>query len=247
MGTPAPLKRMVHSWHAARNRRRVLLLEDLRAGYVPSPKVASTAVRSLLCRRQAERFYPELLDLQGRELQDAVEKRIRVSVSTADAQRLAEDYFLFGFVRNPVTRLYSCYLDKVVAARKKGRISPLQPFGVSADMSFDDFAECIADIPDSRSEKHFRSQHHLFWHGGRWLVSYVGRFESLDQEWSVLAKRFGLDISPKRRRSSGAGIELHQLPLGARSARRVTERYRRDIELFGYAEQIEDWLSTLPE
>lgn len=239
------LNRTLTSWKMRRNRRRILLIDDLDAGYVPVAKVASTAIRRRICERQVAHQFPDLEGLSGKCMQAQVEKRIRISASVGKALELREDRFLFAFVRNPLTRLYSCYLDKVVAAADKGRACSLAPWGVSAAMSFEDFVRCIAAIPDDRADQHFRSQYPLLWHRDKWLVDFVGHFESLGEDWSKLAAEIGLDQFPGRQRSSGAGDALRRLPLSAEVAGLAVQRYRQDIDLFGYREEIDRWLAGL--
>lgn len=238
-------RRVLHEGKARSNRRRILLMEDLRAGYVPIPKVASSSLRLMICQRQARDLYPDLLALPPRALQKEVEKRIRVSRGPAGTRRLGERYFLFAFVRNPLTRLYSCYRDKVVKAAEQGKEFSLGPWGVEPGMSFEDFVRHIAGIPDTRSEQHFRSQHLLLRQGERWLVDYIGKFENLDEDWQQLAQRIGMDVQPQARRSSGAGSSLDGLPLDRETAGLAVERYRQDIALLGYQEEVSAWLERL--
>ena len=239
------LNRTLTSWKMRRNRRRILLIDDLDAGYVPVTKVASTSIRRRICKRQAARQFPDLEGLSGVRLQAQVERRIRISASVGEALDLGEQRFLFAFVRNPLTRLYSCYLDKVVVAANKGRPCTLAPWGVSAAMSFEDFVRCIAAIPDDQADQHFRSQYPLLWYRDQWLVDSIGHFESLDEDWEVLAAKIGLDQLPGRQRSSGAGDALRRLPLSADVAGLAVQRYRQDIDLFGYREEIDRWLAGL--
>ncbi len=238
-------RRMLHEGKARSNRRRILLMEDLRAGYIPIPKVASSSLRLLICQRQARHLHPELLEQSPRALQKEVERRIRISRGPAGTRRLGERYFLFAFVRNPLTRLYSCYRDKVVKAAEQGKEFSLAPWGVEPGMSFDWFVRHIARIPDSRSEQHFRSQHLLLRQGGHWMVDYLGRFENLDDDWQELSARIGLDARPKAKRSSGAGASLDGLPLGREAAELAVERYWQDIALLGYRDEISAWLDRL--
>ena len=240
-------RRMLHQGKARSNRRRILLIEDLQAGYTPIPKVASSSLRLMFCQRQARQLYPDLLEQAPRALQKEVERRVRVSRGAVGTRRLAEQYFLFAFVRNPLTRLYSCYRDKVVKAADRGKEFSLAPWGAEPGMSFEEFVRLVARIPDARSEQHFRSQHLLVRQGSHWLVNWLGRFETLDEDWRDLSERIGLepDIRPVARRGSGAGSALERLPLERETAELAAERYREDIALLGYQDEVSSWLARL--
>lgn len=228
-------------WHNRRNRRRVLLLSDLQAGYVPLAKVASTAVRSLLCRRQARLYYPHLAELHYKPLIRAVEKHIRVSRSVPQMRALAETHFLFSFVRNPIVRAYSCYLDKVVKPGKSGEPTTLYRYGMHPDMSFERFVDLVCDIDDERADKHFRSQHPTLFADEQPLVHFIGRQETLAEDWQRLQAHLPLEDMPPVRRRSGAASAMADIPLSAAHRARLVKRYERDIELLGYAEEVARW------
>lgn len=233
--------RAISDWQIARNRRRILLMDDIDAGYIPLPKVASTSLRGLICRRQAKLTMPQYAELELDELIREVEKQIRVSKNVRQTRELAANYFLFAFVRNPVTRLYSCYLDKLVKPGREGKETPLRRYGMTADMTFEEFVHAVCAIPDERSDKHFRSQHHYLFSGGDKLVHFIGKFESLNNEWRALMEQIPLGEPLPIERSSGAGGGMENLPLSKAGRRQLLDRYRKDAELLGYAEEIARW------
>ncbi len=236
------IKRRISDWKARRNRRRILVLEDLNAGYIPVYKVASTSLRNLICRRQAEHFYPQWQDLKLSTLKKRVERKIRRSMGVWRTRRFGQQHFLFAFVRNPITRLYSCYLDKVVRTGKQGKRCSLCGYGIETDIDFENFVRTIAEIPDSAADKHFRSQYFQIYHRGEWLVDFLGKFENLDKDWQRLADKIGIDESPEIYRSTGAGSELDSLPLSLEAARKIARRYQKDIDLLGYRKDVDAWL-----
>ena len=238
------LERRINDWKTGRSRRRVLVLDDLRAGYIPIAKVASTSLRLHLCRRQARLFYPDEAAQDPRTLQKCMEKRIRKTLGVDETRRLATTHFLFAFVRNPITRLYSCYLDKVVKAARLGEECRLRLYGLSSDMSLDEFVRCIAEIPDAQSDQHFRSQHLYVRADNEWLVQFLGKFERLNADWARLSTRLALDEIPAIQRSTGAGSALAKVPMKRETARIAVDRYREDIETLGYADEIEEWLRS---
>lgn len=235
------VSRAISDWQNSRNRRRILLMDDIAAGYIPLPKVASTSLRGVICRRQAKLAMPQYAELELDELIRQVEKMIRVSKNVRQTRKMAAKYFLFAFVRNPATRLYSCYLDKLVKPGREGKETSLRRYGMTADMTFDEFVHAVCAIPDDRSDKHFRSQHHHLFDGDGKLVHFIGKFESLNEEWRALMEQIPLGEPLPVERSSGAGDGLENLPLSKAGRRQLLDRYRKDVDLLGYAEEMERW------
>lgn len=225
------------------NRRRILIIEDLAVGYIPIYKVASTSIRSFLCRRHAN-FPPEHSNPEfTKEEKQKVERSITKSMGARRTRRLREKYFLFTYVRNPAARLYSLYLDKVLRVITQGKRFNLGLYGIEPDINFEEFAIRIAGIPDSSADKHFRSQYLQIYHRGEWLVNFIGKFENMQEDWRTLAEQTGLEKISDVSRTTGAGSELDKLPLSPETARLISRRYQQDIDLLGYREEIEAWLA----
>ena len=109
------------------------------------------------------------------------------------------------------------------------------------DMSFAEFVEAVADIPDRISDIHFRSQHTFLYHHGACMVDYVGRFECLERDWDMLMEKFGLPQLPHQNRSRHVDYRQAYTPQLAAIA---AKRYARDIELFGYSDEISRMLES---
>lgn len=236
------LKRHINDWKTRHNRRRILVIEDLNAGYIPIYKVASTSIRNMLSHRQADHLYPQWKDLDFSAKKKRVEGKIRRSMGVWRTRRFRQQHFLFAFVRNPITRLYSCYLDKVVRTGQQGKRCSLCGYGIETDIDFESFVHIIAEIPDSAADKHFRSQHFHIFHQGEWLVDFLGKFENLNEDWQQLTDKISIDRSPEIFRSTGAGSELDCLPISLEAARKISKRYQKDIDLLGYRKEVDAWL-----
>lgn len=142
-------------------------------------------------------------------------------------------FFRFTFVRNPWTRLYSCYLAKIRTKSNRN----LRHLGLDQCRSFEDFALRVCDIPDERADPHFASQSHLLSYRGKFLADEVYHFESYIEDWRRVRHRI----------EAQAGIPLKEIPHYYRMssedylhvysddlADRVGRRYRGDCERFGY-------------
>ena len=103
-------------------------------------------------------------------------------------------YFKFAFVRNPWDRLVSCYMSKLVIAGPGFNMRPYGDVTLRRDMTFKEFAEAVCRIRDEESDPHFRSQHIVICDDGPGkgiLADFVGRFENLEEDFGIVAKRLG--------------------------------------------------------
>ena len=159
-----------------------------------------------------------------------------------------QSYFKVAFVRNPFTRLISCYRNKVVNTQlmeKKYKF-----LGVSLikhRMPFEAFVEVIVDLPDELINDHFRRQTEYICPLGRKLVfDFVGRFENLAEDWRYIAERFDFEphlvhhnqstpqegtTGKEDYRSYYTSVELVDT---------VYRYYEEDIRLFGYEKDYQD-------
>lgn len=212
-------------------------MADLGLGYIALPKAASSSIRNLIRDREGRRLFADR-QLDRHALKARLEKHVKRSMTPAQVVALREKVHLFSFVRNPLTRLYSCYRDKVVNAAQKHERCTLSVYGIEFGMSFDDFVARVAAIPDERSDQHFRSQHTFLAHEGKLLVHFLGKFERFDVDWQHVHERFGLAPPGRERRVSGPSVTAAQLPVTRRSVELAIERYRTDIDLFDYRDEM---------
>jgi hypothetical protein len=122
-----------------------------------------------------------------------------------------------------------------VAEPLDGNVNLFERHGISLDMPFPDFVRAVVRLPDNRCDLHLRSQHRFITDRHGTVVDFIGRFERLEEDWDVLRERFGLPALPQRNVSSRAQYADAYTP---ELARLVAERYRRDVELFGYGDEI---------
>ena len=156
-----------------------------------------------------------------------------------------EDYFKFGFARNPWDRLLSCYTQKIGKRRKgeKGG-APLQqpknnPNAFRMDMSFDEFVETVHGIPDSEADPHFQSQHKIFFKRKTQglLADFIGSFENLSSDFEYSMKKIGLDDKaylPHVLKSRNSKKYPYINFYNETTKRLVAERFSADIKAFGY-------------
>jgi chondroitin 4-sulfotransferase 11 len=207
--------------------RWIVHLPEYKALFLSQPKVASTSLLPFVGR------------LAGIELDYTRQDfRRRLPGYPRDQVHTLVDHFRFGFVRNPWARLVSCYAHSFIRIRDKGR-DCLPPYFRNAhcfrlEMSFDEFAEVVATLPDQSTDPHARSQHTFLTDtAGHRLADFVGRLETLQQDWRHVCARAGFPRSdlPHENRSTHG-------PYRAYYSRRlrdlVAQRYARDLQEWGY-------------
>lgn len=217
-------------------------MDDIDVAYVSTPKVASNSIRNLIRQRQAGVLFDHHESLKGdKEFKAKLDKKIKRRVKPSQALEIKNNRYFFSFVRNPLTRLYSCYRDKVLSEKRKHSCT-FSPYGIEAGISFEEFVYRVADIPDDRSNDHFRSLNNFLVYEGKPFVDYVGKIEHFKEDWQFLNDRFGLPRPPRDERSkrvSGPAVPLNKLPYTQEMAEIAVKRYAKDIELYDYADDID--------
>lgn len=220
-------------------RPKALYLPEHRLVYVPIQKVANTSVRRTIRAHLGESEY---VSLEGGA------DRAYCVINLAETARLT-DCFRFGLVRNPLDRLASCYTNKIGERDGSRQLfkeyeRTIYPFIPSEQfdpsMSFDEFVEAVCRIPDKFADRHFRSQHCFLHHRGRLAVDFVGRLETIDEDWQVVRSHVDLGVLPRAKFTNKTDFRLMYSP---RLARQAAERYATDIRLFGYEDSLAELVS----
>lgn len=148
-----------------------------------------------------------------------------------------DDYFRFAFVRNPWSRCYSCYKQKIEDYTPiKGALHFHGRKGLEPGMSFAEFARWLAG-PEGRDEiadRHWLSQHRTLGLDIGMRYDIVNRLEDMDEGLAAICARFGIDpaVFVRQLQTSEADEYLGQYDEALLDL--VGARYARDVELFGY-------------
>ena len=159
-------------------------------------------------------------------------------LTAAEARRRFPDILLFSFVREPLSRLASCYRSKIIRPDQL-QVSLLGE-GLTKTTGFPDFVRHVVRRSDWRSNVHYRSQAHILGDRGRLAPDFIGRVENLEADWTRLSDltvaNGGAALPPLPARNTKA--EVAQMKTGdlfgddqtlIRIARR---RYASDLSLF---------------
>lgn len=203
--------------------------------FVHIPKCAGTSIENALQMHGSVKDVgivpqPEsVLDeehLWGRGTQHLTAKQIRERVGID----VFDSYFKFGFVRNPWDRLVSFLSWK--AARRRGRrghggsLEKKEMYKVLGRLALDRLRGRPVNV-------HLREQWRFLCDSdGRSLVDLVGRFESLDKDWSQVCSRLEIDTGLERRMVSAH--DDYRNCYDAVTREMVGRLYRKDVVMFGY-------------
>lgn len=195
-----------------------------RLGYIQIPKIATRSTRHAFGESELARPYADFA-----QFEDACSQHM----APADIRQQYPDYYIFAFVRHPLARLYSAYVNKIVDGEKTGQRNIFENHGMRYGMGFEEFVERAVEIEDSHIDRHLRSQSWFLCDAQGIVPTRVGRMEQFSQEWSELRQRFPLlpEIAHKNK-GAGEAAYLEYYTPGMICLAQV--RYQQDFVNFGY-------------
>ena len=151
-----------------------------------------------------------------------------------------QNYFTFGFVRHPVHRIRSCWADKIPDVSNSHQIDEWYVnahYGLSNGIDFHAFCEWLLSPwgDDVFSEPHWMPQHHMLTKPDGSLVDFVGKYESIEDDWRTVLDFIGLPYIalPQLNVKSTRDNWNHDM-LDDEIMHQLEKRYSRDYELGGY-------------
>lgn len=205
--------------------------------FLHNPKAAGSSIRSALAKYDDRDNY--YWDHEDNVRLSRVVDKAHITLddfSVYPDAPLIEDYFVFGFVRNPYSRVYSAFLEKN------------SQWGVTEDVDFNQFVQTELNEINIRFDwnfVHFCPQFYFFYRGGKCQADFIGRFESLKRDYPRAMNLAHLDVDADlpylNRRTTDAGVsadgaQLHEYldKYDANSLNVVNRLYDRDFVYFGY-------------
>ena len=141
---------------------------------------------------------------------------------------------IFTVVRNPWSRIMSCYRDKFLYKFHE----PFREYGMRPDYSFSDFVEHISRIPDRDAEIHFRSQRTQIFFEGSLVPNLILRTETLSEDWRLVQSYFegkhGISLRNLGRFAAREG-STKSFTVSQNDIDIISKRYEGDVKLFGYS------------
>jgi len=208
--------------------------------FVQNPKVGSTSLKYCINRLAltGTDFPIEKLPRHPLITETPLIKPYQLPASFLDEIFTSERYTRFAFVRNPYTRLLSCYLDKIVGrTREAWPVYKKMGLDKEQSISFDMF---ISFLHERRKHQgnwnpHWRPQHNLL---KPHIINYtfVGKFENFEDDLVALNSLLGnilpplVTRAPHQTRASEKEENFYTPDL----RRKVEEIYIKDFESFAY-------------
>jgi len=233
-------KNILNKLMPAARKPRVWLLEDEKIAYIRIRKVASSTINLCLMKHIASA--DNQLDLIS-------EKKFRKKIEAEHSSHIAHSvirrdikgkYFLFAFVRNPLSRVWSCYRNKVINPRMAGKKDILSCGEFYYGMDFTEFVDVLAGLPDDITDRHLRSQSWFLCDKQGLLPDFTGKLENFDADWKVISDRYGLP-APTHWNKTGTSGKITDV-CSRRSLLKLIGRYTEDIEVFGYRQAVDDMM-----
>ncbi len=209
-------------------------------------KVASSTVKEVLQRFEVEGTARKVINVNDRYVSPHVwpsqlDQEVFVSILEDPSYRK------LSFVRNPYTRILSCYLHRIV----KDVRSPSNRYLESCtgglcgpEISFKDFVKVVCEQPSFSQESHWRRQTDEILYDFIPNWDFIGRFESLSQDISIMTTliKYGHEFSfdenlNKSPMSTGASSKLKKY-FDDETQQIVYESYKADFLNFGYSKDL---------
>jgi chondroitin 4-sulfotransferase 11 len=201
-----------------------MISHDHRCIFTHVPKTAGKSVRYLFGLPEFERDYEPC----GRNFEHAFGHRPLIDFVN---ESYFSDYFKFAFVRNPFDRIVSAYFYLENGGcnedDRRFREERLAPYKGS-------FANFIEDLSNTIAAPHFKPQVTLLCDGhGKLLADFIGRYESLERDVSLIGTRLELPIH-KLPILNSSRHNFYRSYYDDAIKRRVAQAYGEDLELFSY-------------
>lgn len=199
--------------------------------YVNNPKVACSSIKLTLQR--AELDDPDYEPATSVHDHAASPLLTVPELDPVSAPQALQDRFVFSFVRHPLDRLRSAYLNKIVTGQKGGRPREMAGFARDVCPSFDAFVQAICAQDPTTQNPHWRPQAlNLSVSSVRYDL--IGRLEDFARDWATLAAQTGLPDTPSFAGRRTAHAQKAALDLSAGSHQAIRRAYAMDFDAFGY-------------
>lgn len=195
--------------------------------YVETPKVACSTIKARLYEH-ITRGLPIPKEVHPTLFCSPFVRPFQISDKHIERALYSDEYFRFSFVREPVERVLSAYLDKIKKpmpqrTRFLKRFYPQQE--ADYNISFEEFLDCLQTIKAARNfDKHWRPQHDLMFlpHISYHFIGSMARFE---EDW----KKLMTAIKLPRTQGDEDNVLWHATSAGEKVEEYVTDNIRQKI------------------
>ncbi len=219
-----------------RSRRGELALRSgyfpkLKVIYIPCPKVAGSSIFATLIKADSS---PHLVGITDHNLIEA-RRLLSAEYEPRAFWRALYDprWTRFAFVRDPYTRIVSCFLDKI-ASGETSRFKSMLGFSANQPVSLLAFLRGIAEQKTDAMNRHWRPQSALI--SPKVDLDFLGRFERFDEDFTKFREMIGVPytgVTARVHHKTSASTHLDLV--GPDEKALIKQIYRDDFERFGYA------------
>lgn len=204
--------------------------------FIEVPKTGTSSIRAIIGRsvkphldireyreRMKSSFPFDKRDKIQRRIGQLYGKTVPHFLKERIGSHVFDNYYKFAFVRNPWARTVSLY------RRREG-------IQLRDKLTFEEFVRWISKSSDTcvHPSPKVNQLDWLLDDSGNVAVDFIGRFERLEEDWAVVARRIGADpVLPHRRANP---MKKHYTDYYTTASRDIIgEKFAVDIEYFGYA------------
>lgn len=208
--------------------------------YVEVPKVACSSIKRTLqlIEASADRPAPaNIHDKKNSPLSGPLSSGLSFD-QLFNGSRL----FRFAFVRNPFSRILSCYLEKIVKHEwERANHHRLLGFSQAEPSTLTEFLQAVERIRDRNRDIHWKSQSGLI--GGPAIhYDFIGRFENLDADFRHVLTQIGIPqqdlfLESITHHATNASSKLNEY-FGPAEIAMVQRTYAADFLRFGYSSEL---------
>lgn len=196
-------------------------------GYIQIPKVATRSIRQALHFSSGSSLDAnDFAEFESEFSAHLSHKQIR--------QHADQGLFIFAFVRDPLARLHSAWVNKIVDGGKYGRRNIFRCHGMHYGMSFADFVRRVHELKDHQVDRHIRSQAWFLSDEKGLLPRFVGHLERFSDDWELLREQLPI-LGPVEHMNKAAFNMDHLAAYDDQTLALAVERFSKDFELFGYS------------
>ncbi|MEM7545619.1 MAG: sulfotransferase family 2 domain-containing protein [Pseudomonadota bacterium] len=220
--------------HLTRRHEHFIVLPALGLAYGRVPKVANSMLKRQLARAAGLQNRFDNGFSKDRDWRTKAPDAFLVTA--AELARDWPDVFTFAFVREPMSRLASCFRSKVAEAKRFSE--SFHNEGLRPDTPFADFVRHVARRGDWRSNIHYRAQATILTRKGNVVPQFIGRFEALAEDWTRLSAeieaRGGTPLCPlpPRRQTRPIVAAENYFKGDTKLVALARQRYAEDYRLF---------------
>ena len=187
--------------------------------FIHVPKTGGTSIHISL---------KDLYGLEGEERHDPLPPVHHMSISEFLLGNPGHaDFFKFAFVRNPFSRILSGYSEFTQRPDRRGYHMDIKLY-----YSFEEF--CLDfQYSEWNKDPHFRPQNELLCVDGKIAVDYVGKYETLQDNWDTICEKVGLPPAALEvtRKTAHKPYQEHYT---AKSRAAIEKYFAEDLALFEY-------------